>query len=150
MWNSAYSPTKLRAGKNTIQVAPREAAPGSETLMDLLVVSTVAFVPTEQAFNNATPGEVSVERKIVNPGESFTVDISGRLGANPLYRFRFDLTFDPTTLRAVSVREEPLLSDNGAVATVWGVPQVDNQKGVITQYLRQIQNCHSHVPYVVG
>ena len=138
VWNtgrwSLRSLTQLKKGKNTIRVVPRETAPGAETLMDVLVVSTVAFKPTAEAFNNATAyGAVPVITggKIVNPGEQFTVDISARLGADPLHRFRFDLVFDPSILQAAGVKEGTLLSENGAQGTVWEPPQVDNEKGVI-------------------
>ena len=134
VWNSATSPTKLGQGKNTIRVVPREAAPGSETLMDILVVSTVAFEPTAEVFNNATSyGDIPVivEGKIVSPGEQFTVDISARLRENSLHRFSFDLAFDPSILQAVGVKEGTLLSESGARGTVWESPEVDNEKGVI-------------------
>ena len=101
VWNSVLSPTKLKKGKNTIRVVPREATAGAETLMDVLVVSTMAFKPTEEAFNNATAYgaiPVIVEGKFVSPADQFTVDISVRLRENSLHRISFDLAVDPTIL----------------------------------------------------
>ena len=74
---------------------------------------------------------VGVENKVVNPGKTFTTNISVGL-AEPLYRFTFDLKFDPAILTAVSIKEGDFLSRSGADATAWENPQVDNEKGVIT------------------
>ena len=67
-----------------------------------------------------------------NLEEQFTVDIFAWLRENPLHRFSFDLTFDPSVLQVVRVEEGTVLSSDGAAATWWGEPEVDNEKGVIT------------------
>lgn len=47
------APKALVAGNNTARIIPREAEPGREILMDIIVISTVAFEPTDDAFNGA-------------------------------------------------------------------------------------------------
>ena len=74
---------------------------------------------------------VMVQSKVVNPHEQFTVDVSAHLKENSLRRFAFDLTFDPEVLQAASIEEGHFLSNDGFDATLWGNPQVDNEKGVI-------------------
>ena len=51
--NITLSPMELVAGNNTARIIPREAEPGREILMDIIVISTVAFEPTDDDFNNA-------------------------------------------------------------------------------------------------
>ena len=75
---------------------------------------------------------VGIDSKIVNPGETFTTNISASLTA-PLYRFTFNLKFDPTILKVVGIKEGDYLSRNGIDATVWEKPHVDNEKGVIAE-----------------
>ena len=75
-------------------------------------------------------GSIFLENKTVNPGDQFTVDISGRF-AEALSSFAFDLTFDPSVLRAISVEAGPFLSRGGADATFWLEPVIDNENGVI-------------------
>ena len=133
VWNSGthgtLSPTKLKKGDNTIRVVSREARAGEEPLMDVFVVSTVAFEPTDDAFNAAAAQKVIVEGKIVNPEEQFALDISGHLKQNPPHRFRFDLAFESSLLQGISVKAGPLWSDNNG--TSGGQPEVDNEKGLI-------------------
>jgi len=74
---------------------------------------------------------VTVESKVVNPEEQFTLEISTRLKVNNLHSFAFDLTFDPSVLRAVSVKEGPFLGRDDADATSWRTPTIDNTNGVI-------------------
>jgi len=74
---------------------------------------------------------VALEDKIVNPDDQFAMNISVRL-AEELHSFTFDLTFDPEVLQAVSVKEGPFLSHNGADATSWQIPTIDNTNGVIS------------------
>ena len=73
---------------------------------------------------------IGIESKVVNPGETFTTNISAGL-TEPLYRFTFDLKFDPTILKVVGIKEGDYLNRNGIDATVWEKPHVDNEKGVI-------------------
>jgi hypothetical protein len=77
------------------------------------------------------PPTVAVESKRVNPGEQFTVDISARLKATSLHRFAFDLTFEPSVLQVVRVKDGPFLSRDGIDATSWEILEVDNKKGGI-------------------
>ena len=74
---------------------------------------------------------IVLEDKIANPGDQFTTSISIRL-AEELHGFAFDLTFDPEVLRAVSVKEGPFLNRDGADATSWQTPTIDNKNGVIS------------------
>ena len=78
------------------------------------------------------PMIVIVEDKVVNPGEIFAANISLRRAASALHSFTFDLRFDPAILQVVSIKEGPLLSGDGAAATGWRTPQVDNEKGGVT------------------
>jgi len=73
---------------------------------------------------------VLLEDKIANPGDQFTVNILGRF-AEPLHSFAFDLTFDPSVLRVVSVKAGDFLSRDGADAISWGVAKIDSKNGVI-------------------
>lgn len=72
-----------------------------------------------------------LEDKVINPGAQFTTNISGRF-AEALHSFTLDLKFNPSILQAVNVAEGPFLNRNAADATSWQKPQVDNEKGVIT------------------
>ena len=47
------APMALVAGNNTARIVPREAEPGREILMDIIVISTVPFTPSDEAFNDA-------------------------------------------------------------------------------------------------
>jgi len=74
---------------------------------------------------------VGIEDKIASPGDQFTINIFCRF-AEALYSFAFDLTFDPSVLRAVSVKEGTFLSRDGGDATSWQPPAIDNKNGVIS------------------
>ncbi len=84
-------------------------------------------------------GVVVLEDKIAKPGEQFTVNILGRF-AEPLHSFAFDLTFAPSVIQAISVKEGSFLSRDGeksasplrAYATSWQTPTIDNKNGVIS------------------
>ena len=73
---------------------------------------------------------IGIETTVVNPSETFTTNISASL-TEPLYRFTFDLKFDPALLKVVDITEGNYLSRNGIDTTVWEKPHVDNEKGVI-------------------
>ena len=73
---------------------------------------------------------VGIESTIVNPGETFTANISASL-TDPLHGFTFDLKFDPALLEVVDIKEGIFLSRNGIDTTVWEKPRMDNEKGVI-------------------
>lgn len=73
---------------------------------------------------------VGIESTIVNPGETFTANISASL-TDPLHGFTFDLKFDPALLEVVDIKEGDFLSRNGIDTTVWEKPRMDNEKGVI-------------------
>lgn len=73
---------------------------------------------------------IGLESRIVSPSETFMTNISASL-TEPLYRFTFDLKFDPTILKVVGIKEGGYLSQDGIDATVWEKPHVDNEKGVI-------------------
>ncbi len=75
---------------------------------------------------------IGIESKVVNPGDTFTTKISAGL-TNPLYRFTFNLKFDPAILKVVGIKEGDYLSRNGIDATSWEKPHVNNEKGVITK-----------------
>ena len=47
------APMALVAGNNTARIVPREAEPAREILMDIIVISTVAFEATDDGFNSA-------------------------------------------------------------------------------------------------
>ena len=47
------APKPLKKGKNFIYVNSREASPGQETLMDVIMVSTTPFFPNREVFDNA-------------------------------------------------------------------------------------------------
>ena len=72
-----------------------------------------------------------LEEKIANPGQQFTMNVFVHF-AKKLHRVTFDLTFDPEVLQAVSVKEGPFSSRDGVDATLWGKPEVNNEKGIIT------------------
>ena len=83
-------------------------------------------------------GVVVLEDKIASPGEQFTVNILGRF-AEPLQSFAFDLTFDPSVLRAISIKEGSFLSLDRVGATSWQTARIlansatiDNKNGVIS------------------
>ncbi len=81
--------------------------------------------------NSFTPANaIDVESTVINPSETFTTNISVGLTA-PLYRFTFDLKFDPAILKVVDIKEGDFLSRKGIDTTVWEKPRVDNKKGVI-------------------
>ena len=75
---------------------------------------------------------VGVESAVVNPGETFTTNISAGL-TEPLHRFTFGLKFDAAILKVVDIKEGDYLSQNGIDTTVWEKPHVDNEKGVIAE-----------------
>ena len=77
---------------------------------------------------------IGIETTVVNPSETFTTNISASL-TEPLYRFTFDLKFDPALLKVVDITEGNYLSRNGIDTTVWEKPHVDNEKGVIAEVL---------------
>ncbi|MCZ6681238.1 MAG: carboxypeptidase regulatory-like domain-containing protein [Candidatus Poribacteria bacterium] len=81
-----------------------------------------SFIPT-----NA----IALDTKIVNPGDQFAINISVCLDV-ALHHFTFDLKFDPDILELMRAEEGPFLSRDGADATTWTEPQVDYEKGVIT------------------
>ena len=91
-----------------------------------------AALTREEILTEMFGDRVMVESKMVNPCAEFTVDVSAHLKENSLHSFTFDLMFDPEILQAVSVEEGPFLSRDGGDATLWEKPQVDNEKGVIT------------------
>ncbi len=97
------------------------------------IVQTLTDVPANQRLT-VTEGMIApigLKDKIANPGAPFSMNISVRL-SEALHHFSFDLKFDPSVLQAVSVKEGPLLSRDGADATSWEEPQLDNNNGVIT------------------
>ena len=49
-WKQANLPWELNKGTNTLRIVPREAAAGTEILMDVICVSTVAFAPINDDF----------------------------------------------------------------------------------------------------
>ena len=74
---------------------------------------------------------VALEEKVINPRYQFPMNISIYLAA-ALHSFSVDVTFDPSVLQVLRVEEGPFLSGDGADATWWGKPEVDNKKGIIT------------------
>jgi len=81
--------------------------------------------------------EVVLEDKIANPGDQFTTNISVRSADNlseglSFHSFKFDLTFDPSVLKVISIKEGPFLSRDGVDATSWQLPTIDNQNGVVS------------------
>ena len=74
---------------------------------------------------------VALEEKVINPRYQFPMNISIYLAA-ALHSFSVDVTFDPSVLQVLRVKEGPFLSGDGADATWWGKPEVDNKKGIIT------------------
>ncbi len=83
--------------------------------------------------NSFTPtNAVGIETTVVNPGDTFTTNISASL-TDPLHSFTFDLKFDPAHLKVVDITEGNYLSRNGIDATVWEKPHVDNEKGLIAE-----------------
>ena len=74
---------------------------------------------------------ISVQSKIANPGEQFTINISVSSG-EALNSFTFDLMFDPSILQAASVEEGHLLSRDGMDSTSWETPKIDNKNGIIS------------------
>jgi len=85
--------------------------------------------------SDSIPAEISViaplfDKEIANPGDKFMANIFGRL-AEILHSFAFDLAFEPSVLRAVSVKEGAFLSRGGVDATLWQTPTIDNKNGII-------------------
>jgi hypothetical protein len=79
---------------------------------------------------NGTSAEISVETMhTVSKDDSFPAAINVE-GISDLAEFQFDVAFDPTVLRAVTVEEGTFLSDNGG--TYWLEPHIDNKAGIIT------------------
>jgi len=53
-WKTRPNMNELKEGTNTMRIVPREAAAdGMEILMEIFMVSTVDFTPTDDDFNNA-------------------------------------------------------------------------------------------------
>jgi len=75
-------------------------------------------------------GVVTIGDRIANPGDQFTTNISVH-ATSDLQSFGFDLTFDPAAVRALGLKEGPFLSRDGAEATSWQTPTIDNEKGII-------------------
>jgi hypothetical protein len=53
--NKTKFPQPLVAGKNVVRIVPREAEPQREILIDIIMISSVEFQPTDDDFNNASP-----------------------------------------------------------------------------------------------
>ena len=94
------------------------------------IVQTLRDVKANQLLTVTESCVVTLEDKIANPGDQFTISILIRF-AEKLHSFTFDLTFDPSVLRAVGVKEGTFLSSEGVDATTWQTPTIDNEKGVI-------------------
>jgi len=60
-WRTRDFQWELKQGTNTATIVPREAAEGMELLMDVFVVSTVEFEPTDDDFLNATASVTAVQ-----------------------------------------------------------------------------------------
>lgn len=80
---------------------------------------------------------VSIENKTANPGEQFTVMVSGRF-VEAIDGFSFALTFDPSVLQAISIQEGTFLNRDGADATSLQTSRtlansatIDNKNGVV-------------------
>ena len=69
---------------------------------------------------------VSVEDKIVNPGDEFSTNVSIGGWTDPLQNFSLDLKFNPLTLEAVSLKIPESLSDTSQDVLV------DNENGLIS------------------
>lgn len=75
------------------------------------------------------PENLSVESEIASK-EEFDLDVN-IVKADNLHDFNFDLSFDPTVLRVVGIREGTFLSRNGRDETVWRPPIVNNRLGIV-------------------
>ena len=78
---------------------------------------------------SATPIISVVGPASVIQGNDFSIDISVS-DVTDLYAFQFDLGFDPSLLRALSITEGPLLPAAGATFAIPGL--IDNSIGSIT------------------
>ena len=114
-WSREFDKGEVVLGGNKDDIS---AGAGSMYIVLLTDSSKVAVV-------------VALEKRIANPGQQFTMNVSVHF-AKKLHSVTFDLTFDPEVLQAVSVKEGPFLSRDGVDATLWGKPEVNNEKGVIT------------------
>jgi hypothetical protein len=92
----------------------------------LAVVLLTAFPESSRAAPVVTAGSDTV-----TVGDTFTVPIS-ITDAEELISWQFDLSFDPTILRANAVTEGPFLSEAGTKTTLFSPGVIDNGAGQIT------------------
>ena len=142
IWNIARTQEEIQTTMNTMLTGEEKGLVGywnfdDGAVKDLSKNGNDGVLQGEaQIGKEELPGEfthqeiVVVEEKIANPSEQFTTLILIRL-AEKLQSFTFDLTFDPSVLGAVSVKEGTFLSSDGVDATTWQTPTIDNEKGVI-------------------
>ena len=84
--------------------------------------------------NNALISLVRVMTQKISPrtiGDTFSLGVEAAT-SDSLHTFTFNLTFDPTILRAISVDSGPFLSNNGIDPITCEAPQIDNATGRIT------------------
>lgn len=106
-------------------------------LIDELAVFNTALSENEirmlmGGINRAYAKNVSVGKTVANPDTaSVPITVSARMTGENVHGFSFDMAFEPSILQAIDVTEGTFLKHDGA-ATIWNVPVINNEDGLIT------------------